>query len=53
LPQVQQRATIACLEFIDTEDLTWYDISEYKDQGIPLELAGIAKDLFRYYFMRS
>ncbi len=32
----------SCLEFIDTEDLIWYDISEYKDQGIPLELAEIA-----------
>jgi arginine-tRNA-protein transferase len=43
----------SCLEFINTEDLTWYDISEYTDQGLPIELAGIAKDLFRYYFMRS
>jgi arginine-tRNA-protein transferase len=31
-----------CLEFIDTEDLTWYNISEYTDLGLPIELAEIA-----------
>ena len=32
----------SCLEFIDTEDLTWYAISEYEDLPLPMALADIA-----------